>query len=107
MLGIVLAFLVILFIFGYIDIPAIPLRDISLFNLFGKIISLYDLLIFLIILWVIEVLPWPFRGLAMVLLVLWLLSFFGIIVISGFGNIIVLTLIVGMIAYIFRGIKMK
>ncbi len=107
MLGLVLAFLVILFIFGYIDIPALPLHNTILFNLFGKAITLYDLLIFIIILWVIELLPWPFRGLAMVLLVLWLLAFFGIIVISGFSNIVVLALIIGIIAYIFRGVKWR
>lgn len=105
MLAIVLVFLILLFILGYIDIPNLPLRDITLFDLVGRAITLYDLILFLIILWVIELLPWPFRGIAMVLLVLWLLSFFGIIVISGFSNIVVLVLIVGIIAYIIRGIK--
>lgn len=105
MIEIVLIFLILLFILGYIDIPNLPLRDISLFNLFGQTITLYDLLIFALILWVIELLPWPFRGIAMALLVLWLLSFFGIIVIAGFSNIVVLGVIVGIIAYIVRGIK--
>lgn len=105
MIEIVLVFLILLFVLGYIDIPNLPLRDISLFNLFGQNISLYDLLIFLVILWVIELLPWPFRGIAMALLVLWLLSFFSIIVIAGFSNIVILAIIVGIIAYIIQGIK--
>lgn len=105
MLGIVLIFLILLFILGYIDIPNFALQDINLFNLFGQIITLYDLLVFLFILWVIELLPWPFRGIAMALLVLWLLSFFGIIVVAGFSNIVILAIIVGIIAYIIRGVK--
>lgn len=105
MLEIVLVFLILLFILGYIDIPNLPLRDTVLFNLFGRSITLYDLILFLIILWVIELLPWPFRGIAMVLLLLWILSFFGIIMIAGFSNIVVLAIIVGIVAYIIRGMK--
>lgn len=105
MITLVLMFLVILFILGYIQIPFFMIRDVMLFSAFGKSISLYDLLVFTLILWVIGLLPWPFRGLGTLILVLWLLSFFGIIAITGFSNILVLALIVGVIAYIFRGFK--
>lgn len=105
MITLVLIFLVILFILGYIQIPFFMIRDVMLFSAFGKSISLYDLLVFTLILWVIGLLPWPFRGLGTLILVLWLLSFFGIIAIAGFSNILVLALIVGVIAYIFRGLK--
>jgi hypothetical protein len=107
MLPIVLIFLIVLFILGYINIPFLPIRDIELFNLLGKTISVYDLAVFLFILWIIDLLPWPFRGLAGVILVLWLLSFFGIIAISGFSHILLLGLIIGVIAYLFRGFIAK
>lgn len=105
MIEIVLVILILLFVLGYVDIPSLPLHDTSLFSLFGHVVSLYDLLVFLIILWVIELLPWPFRGIASALLVLWLLSFFGIIIVTGFSNIVVLAVIVGIIAYLIRGVK--
>ena len=102
MISIALIFLVILFVLGYVQIPFV---DFTLFNILGRTITLYDLLIFLLVLWVIEILPWPFRGLAGVILVLWLLSFFGIIAIAGLPNILVLALIIGIIAYIFKGAR--
>lgn len=107
MLEIVLAILVVLVVFGYLDIPALPIHDITLFSLFGQSISLYDLLIFGIILWIIELLPWPFRGIAMALLILWLLGFFGVIAITGFSNIVVIAIIVGVVGYILRGVTGK
>lgn len=99
----ILIFLVLLLVLGYIDIPAISLENIVLFDLFGKIITLYDILIFAVMAWLIDLLPWPFRGLASVILVLWLLSFFGIIAIAGFSQIIVLALVVGLVLYLFTG----
>ena len=105
MLSLILILLVILFILGYLQIPAFPLTNITLFVFFGRAISLYDLLLFSLIVWIIQALPWPFRGLASIILVLWLLSFFGIIAVPGFSNILVLALIVGMIGYIFRGVR--
>ena len=103
--AVVLIFLLLLIILGYIQIPPVAIRDLNLFQLFGRTISLYDLLAFLLILWVIELLPWPFRGLASVVLLLWLLSFFGIITIVGFGDILLIALIIGLVVYIFTGTK--
>ncbi len=103
MVTLLLIFLVILFILGYIQLPFLTLQDTTLFIAFGRSISLYDLLVFALILWVIGMLPWPFRGLASIVLILWILAFFGIIAISGFSNILVLALIIGVIAYVFQG----
>lgn len=105
MLSLILILLIILFILGYLQIPAFPLTDMTLFVFLGRAISLYDLLLFGLILWIIQALPWPFKGLASLILVLWLLSFFSIIAIPGFSNILVLALIVGIIGYIFRGVR--
>ncbi|MBP7967008.1 hypothetical protein KAZ66_01930 [Candidatus Woesebacteria bacterium] len=107
MLSLILILLVILFILGYLQIPAFTLTDMTLFIFLGRAISLYDILIFGLILWIIQAFPWPFRGLASLILVLWLLSFFGIIAIPGFSNLLIFTLIVGIIAYIFRGVRFR
>lgn len=107
MLPFVLIFLIVLFALGFINIPFIPIRDIELFVLMGRSITIYDLILFLFIVWIIDLLPWPFRGLALAILVLWLLSFFGIIVITGFSNILILGLIIGVIAYLMRGVIAK
>lgn len=99
----VLIFLALLWILGYVQIPFIPFRDITLFELLGRVITLYDVLIFALMVWLIELLPNPFRALASVVLVLWLLSFFGIIAIAGFSQIVVLALIIGLVVYLFTG----
>lgn len=99
----VLIFLILLWVLGYINIPYISINNIVLFDLLGKAITLYDILIFALMVWLIDLLPWPFRGLAGVVLALWLLAFFGIIAIAGLSQIIVLALIVGLIAYLLSG----
>lgn len=48
-------------------------------------------------------LPSPFREIATVILVLWLLSLFGIIAIAGFSQILIIALIVGIGIYLIRG----
>jgi hypothetical protein len=99
----ILIFLILLWVLGYVDSPAISLHNIALYDLLGKTITLYDVLIFAVMAWLINLLPWPFRGLASVILVLWLLAFFGIIAIAGFSQIIILALIVGLVVYLFTG----
>lgn len=94
----VLIFLILLWVLGYVDVPFIP--DFQLFELLGRSITLYDVLTFALMVWVIELLPNPFRMLAGIVLALWLLSFFGIIAIAGLSQIIVLALIAGLIAYL-------
>src|SRR5689334_7511458 len=103
MLTLLLALLVILWLLGYLNLPSFPISDIVLFTLFGKDISLYDLLIFAAILWLIGLLPSPFREIAGVLLIIWLLAFFGIIAIAGFTNIIVIAIIIGLVLYLLGG----
>ncbi len=103
MIGAILIALIVLWFLGYIHLPFIPISDFVLFNLFGRPISLYDILIFAIILWLIDLLPNPFRTIAGALLVIWLLSFFGIIAIAGFSNVVVLVVIFGLIYYLLTG----
>jgi hypothetical protein len=97
MLGAILFVLVILWFLGYIHIQGIIIPNILLFTLNGHSISLWDLLIFLVILWALEALPGPFRMIAGILLVIWLLSTLGILAIAGLPHVIVVVLIIGLV----------
>lgn len=97
MLSVILLILIILWFFGYIHIQGLSLPDIPLFALNGHSISLWELLIFLVVLWAIEALPDPLRVIAGVLLIIWLLSTLGIIAIVGLSHVIVVVLIIGLI----------
>ncbi len=103
MLMTLLVLLIILWFFGYIHIPALPIPDIALFTFNGHIISLWDLLIFFVVGTLIGVLPGPFRYMAFALLFLWVLALFGIIAVTGLPNILVLAIIVGLIGYVLNG----
>jgi len=95
----VLAIIVILWILGFINIPFI---NTVLFSLFGRPITLYNILVLLIVLWIIEILPSPIRQIIMILLLLWLLSVLGIITIGGFSQLVVVAIIIGVIVSIFQ-----
>lgn len=105
MIGAILFVLIALWFLGFINLPFLPLTDISLFTLGSITISLYDVLIFFVIVWLIGILPRPFRVIASVLLVIWLLSFFGLVAIAGISlpNIIVLVIIFSLIYYLLTG----
>jgi len=96
----ILVFVVALWLLEYFKIAVFNLHLLTLFN---QDITIYKLFFFLLIVWAITVLPRPFQEIAALLLVLWLLAFFGIIAIGGFSNIIVLALVVGLIVYLFTG----
>ena len=105
MLTLILGLLILLWILGYINIPQLPLNNTVILNLLGKNVTLYDLLITLIILWLIGIIPSPFRQIASVLFLLWILAFFGIIAITNLSNIIVIAIIVGLAFYILSSYK--
>lgn len=97
MLIAVLIILVILWFLGYINIGSINLPDIVLFTINGQEITLISLLIFAVIVWAVGILPSPLRQIAFVILVIWLLSLFGILAIGGLQSILVLAVIVGLV----------
>jgi hypothetical protein len=101
MLEVILSLLVILWILGFIHIPWLSIPQMSLFEFNHHPITLRNVLIFILILWVISVLSKPLKGVAAVLLVLWLLSALGIIAIAGFGQMIILAVIIGLLLFIF------
>ena len=97
MLLAVLVILIILWFLGYIHIGGLNLPDITLFTINGQAITLINLLIFAVIVWAIGILPSPLRQIGFVILVIWLLSLFGILAFAGLQSILVLAVIVGLI----------
>lgn len=103
MIAVILIILILLWFFGYIS-PAGFLPNISLFNINGRDISLWDLLIFLLVVWVISVLPEPFGWIAGILLLLWLLSTLGILAVVGLPSILVILIIAAILIAFVTGL---
>jgi hypothetical protein len=105
MLQAALVILVVLWLLGYVSVPFFHIPKIHLFTLNGHSVDLYTVLIFIVILWLMDLLPSPFRQITGGLLILWLLSLFGIIAIANFSNIIIIALIIGVVLYLRGGFK--
>ena len=52
--------------------------------------------------WLIDILPSPFREIAIVALLVWILATLGVIVIAGLQQIVLIALIVGLTMYLFK-----
>ena len=79
--------------------PLAALR-IPLFYLGRFHINLWDILIFLLIIWLIDALPGVLRAIVVAALVVWLLGFFGVIAIPLFSNYVVIAVIIGLGVYL-------
>lgn len=102
MAGILIIVLLLLYFFGYINVPWLSIPNPLLFTISGHDIMLSTLLIFLAILWAIGVLPSPLRQIAGVLFILWILSTLGIIAIAGLSNLLVVAILVGLLISLFQ-----
>jgi hypothetical protein len=102
MLEILLIVLVVLWLTGNLTIPGVVIPDFLLFNINGHPITLWNVITFLVIVWILGLLPHPFKEIAGVLLILWVLSLLGIIAIAGLTNLIVIGIIVGIVAAIMK-----
>ena len=103
MLAYLLIILVILWLLGVVRIPILHFIDIPILSIAGRAVGLIDLLKFVLIIWLIRILPSPVREIVTIFLIIWLLSFFGLFFIGGLSNILVLLLIIGLIMYFFGG----
>jgi hypothetical protein len=99
MLVLLLLLLFIFWLFGYGAIAVLPF---PLFTFMRHTITLWDLLIFFVVVWLISLLPSPFGEIASILVILWVLSVFGIIAVVGISNLLVIAIIVGLLLYILR-----
>ncbi|MBI2596352.1 hypothetical protein HYW46_06485 [Candidatus Daviesbacteria bacterium] len=100
MLEALLVILIILWFVGYLSVGAFPIPDLILFNINGQPITLWNILILLVISSVIGVLPSPFKEIAGVLFILWVLSVLGILAFGGLSSMLVIAIIVGLILYL-------
>lgn len=100
MLEIILVLLIVFWFLGYGPLTAlkIPLFSISHFH-----VNLWDILIFLLIIWLIDSLPGALRMVVVVALVIWLLGTFGIVAIPMFSNLVIIAIIVGLGLYLIKG----
>ncbi len=99
MIEFVLAVIFVLWLLGFVQVD---LLSQILFSFNGQTIDIKDVLIFLLIVWLIGLLPRPFREIVAVLFVLWLLSLFGIVAIAGLTDIIIFAVVVGAIVYLLK-----
>lgn len=107
MIEIILFLLIILWLLGYITIPGLIVPKIPIFYFNRKAITLWEIFIFLVVLWAIETLPTPFKEVFTLVLILWILSTVGIISIAGLSQILIVSLIAGMAISIFSHNKTK
>lgn len=103
MIEALLIILIILWFLGYVSIPGIIIPDMVLFSINNHPITLWSILILVILSWIVGMLPSPFREIATVLGVLWILSVIGILAIGGLSQLFVIAIIFGLIFYIFAG----
>lgn len=99
MIEFVLAVIFVLWLLGFIQIDF--LANV-LTNINGRDISVKEVLLFFLIIWLIGLLQRPFREIVSVLFVLWILSTLGIIAIAGIGNLLVLAVVVGAVVFLIR-----
>lgn len=102
MIEAILILLVLLWVLGFISIPVLSTLDFPLFVINGEAISLFDLLIFLLVVWAVGILPSPFREIASVLLLLWVLAILNILAFPGLSSILLIAIIVGLVASLFN-----
>jgi hypothetical protein len=104
MLAALIVILAVLWVLGYLRIDGINIPDTALFTMNGQVVSIVDLLVLALVAIAISLLPTPFREIAGVLLILWILAVLGILAITGFSlpSIILLAIIIGLIVSLFR-----
>jgi len=102
MAGIILLLMVVLYFYGYVQIPGVTVPNPTLFTIHNQPVSLAAFLIFIAILWTISVLPPILRIIGIILLIAWTLTELGFIVIAGLSNFIAIAIIVALFVIIFR-----
>ena len=100
MLQILLVLLILLWLTGNVSFSILTPLSIVLFYINGRPITLGNIIALFILVWVLGFLPSPLRQIAMILIVLWLLSLAGILVIAGTSGLLLTLLIVGILLHV-------
>ncbi len=103
MIGALIIILAVLWFLGYIHVSGLVIPNIPIFTINNQVITLWDLLILLVLATIVGVLPSPFRQIAGVILIFWILSILGILVFAGLSSLLVLAVVVGLIFYALGG----
>lgn len=104
MLVALLVVLIILWILGYLPTGGVVVPDMTFFVINDHPVTLLNIIALIVISWIVGLLPSPFCLIASILLVLWVLSILGILAFTGLSQWLVLTIIVGLVFYMLRGI---
>lgn len=94
--------LILLWLFGYIALPGIVIPSVILFYIHGFPVTLWNLLIFLVILVIIGSLQSPFREILAVIFLIWVLSILGFIAAVGLPNLLLVAVIAGLVVYLLQ-----
>lgn len=100
MLTLILILLVFFWLTGYISAPWLFFPSIVLFYINGRPVTLWNTFIIIILLWAISILPQPLKNIVSIMLIFWILSLLGIIIFTGFSNLILTILILGLILHL-------
>ncbi|MGE5041712.1 MAG: hypothetical protein ACM3IJ_02310 [Candidatus Levyibacteriota bacterium] len=92
----IIIILIILWVLGYLPVSGLYIPNIPLITIGAHTVTLWELLILLVVGWAIGILPRPLQAIASVLLLLWILSVFGIFAFAGLPSILVIIIIVGL-----------
>lgn len=87
----------VLWLLGIINIPWLVMPNFPSLNILGFDITIQNLLIIGILIWIASSLGGPFRQIVWVLVVLWILSALGVIAVGGLGNLLVIGIVVGLV----------
>jgi hypothetical protein len=100
---VIIAILLILSLFWLLGYGPFTVLHLVLLKFNGFAITIWDILIFLVFIWLVGSLPSPLRQIAIVFIFVWVLSLFGIIAIAGLSNILVIAIIVGVLLFALSG----
>jgi len=95
--------LIILWLLGYIALPGFLIPSIMLFSINGHPITLWNLLIFFVLVIIASSLPSPLREVLFVILILWVLALLGFIAFVGLSNLLLVAVIAGLVVFLLRG----
>lgn len=104
MLTVLVLILLLLWVLGYVQIGGVTLPHLTLFSLNDVEITLWTILTLIVLGWIIGILPTPFRQIASIFLILWVLAVLGVVPIAGLPSLLLITIIVGLLVYLFGGI---
>lgn len=98
----ILNILLVIIILALLNSMGISFMNYVVFTILNQGITIYNLLVLAIMIYLIGLLPRPFKEIVGLILVLWILSFLGIIFVGGLSNILIIAIVIVLLLNIFR-----